>query len=1246
MLPIVSICYLVFGILSVTALRFDSANVGYNLNENTTATEPRDYWGQWPNHTFHPSPQNWRFPFYILTTDRFADGDPTNNNANNTVFENNWMTTQFRFGGDVMGVLGSLDYLQGMGIKSIYFTGSMMLNSPWSSDGYGPLDFTLLDRHHGSIQEWRSLIDEIHRREMYVVFDNTIATMGNLLDYAGSFQNTTVNFSFHEHDYIWKYPEQQYHDFHPSNTWATSCNIPRIWESNGYNELKNVTDQFICKQSDFQMYGNINGTGAYPSYVNQFSRFASVQDKLREWDPQVLQKINVMSCLQIAMLDIDGFRIDKAVQTTVDALAEFSDYQRKCARRFGKNNFLVVGEVVADPKLGAIYYGRGKDPSQSLVNSSVAFYTSNITEPTQFIRPFGLSALAGAAFHYDVYGSMSRFLGLDGPWGKLGVDWVDIWNQMLSTQDLVNANTGVFDPRHMFGMTNQDVFRWPALVAGTQRQLLGFFVCFLELPGIPMIMFGEEQEHYVLENLAPDYVFGRTPMASSRAWQVHGCYNLGEEGYVNMPFNKSGSGCNDNSVSLDHRDPSNPVRNIIQRMLELRTQYPVLNDGFNLTTLSTRLHNIFLPGSQGMASPLGIWSVYRARSPATQDFSSMVGGNQPVWLVFHNENQTITYDFDCASTSHNSSSGALVSAFDTGTKVKNLFYPYDEYELEASQFSHGFDGSSKPNGCIRQISLRPWEFKAFVPTDKWRTPKPSITDVSPGHDARLISKVNYGDTETVQIEIGFSAEMDCKSVSESLTINSTTYGNVAAALNKSTIACSSSSAKLRTGYIGEVPTVWTFTAELNNVANGVHKFSVNNASSTDGMSTGSRDKFMFRIGQTDNPIVFPSSANYTSTMLHKTTNGSLCITLRASGAEKFRYSTNWGSSYSDWMPYVEGNYTIKTQSWSGTKKQKWKGEHIIVQFWNQMIGSSHHVQHADLAGSKMQPSRRWPHAWVHGEYNEWGYDSGLENQMNQISTGEWKAEIFAEWPSSVLVNVWGINPDGRPDKSAAFGDIDQDGVLDLVPPDSLANNVISILKAPSGPYFGYQLIVNDGNLKFYLMPRGSTIGQGIIMGLLCFVPLITAILGVRSFMAAFYKVKFNRIGASKKRNPASIFRRMQGFSLHRAFTRLRLTEPEAQPGASTLSTRDDPSKEMVAAAIAADAGSSVRRRVLLATMEYEIEDWGIQIKIGGLGVMASMMTRNLGHRDLIWVVPCVGDIEYPFSGGRLHFISLPEMTLL
>ena len=42
-----------------------------------------------------------------------------------------------------------------------------------------------------------------------------------------------------------------------------------------------------------------------------------------------------------------------------------------------------------------------------------------------------------------------------------------------------------------------------------------------------------------------------------------------------------------------------------------------------------------------------------------------------------------------------------------------------------------------------------------------------------------------------------------------------------------------------------------------------------------------------------------------------------------------------------------------------------------------------------------------------------------------------------------------------------------------------------------------------------------------------------------------------------------------------------------------------------------------RHTVLIATLEYDIADWNIKIKIGGLGVMAQLMGKNLEHQDLV-----------------------------
>jgi alpha-1,3-glucan synthase len=101
----------------VSSLKFDVEEVGYNLNENTTALNPLDYWGEWPNHTYHASPSNWRFPFYTLFLDRFVNGDPSNDDANATAFEHDPLSNQFRHGGDIAGLVDTLDYIQGMGIK-------------------------------------------------------------------------------------------------------------------------------------------------------------------------------------------------------------------------------------------------------------------------------------------------------------------------------------------------------------------------------------------------------------------------------------------------------------------------------------------------------------------------------------------------------------------------------------------------------------------------------------------------------------------------------------------------------------------------------------------------------------------------------------------------------------------------------------------------------------------------------------------------------------------------------------------------------------------------------------------------------------------------------------------------------------------------------------------------------------------------------------------------------------------------
>jgi alpha-1,3-glucan synthase len=89
----------------------------WNLNQNQKATNPLDYSGYWDGHSYNPSPDNWRFPFYTIFLDRYVNGDPSNDDANGTQWEHILTSNQFRHGGDVLGLVDTFDYLQGMGIK-------------------------------------------------------------------------------------------------------------------------------------------------------------------------------------------------------------------------------------------------------------------------------------------------------------------------------------------------------------------------------------------------------------------------------------------------------------------------------------------------------------------------------------------------------------------------------------------------------------------------------------------------------------------------------------------------------------------------------------------------------------------------------------------------------------------------------------------------------------------------------------------------------------------------------------------------------------------------------------------------------------------------------------------------------------------------------------------------------------------------------------------------------------------------
>ncbi len=112
--------------------------------------------------------------FYQIFPDRFANGDPTNDPPN----VQPWGTppTGWGFqGGDLQGVLQRLDYLQDLGINAIYLNPVFRSSS---NHRYNVSDYYCIDPKLGSSEDFRSLLDEAHRRGVRIVLDGVFNHCG------------------------------------------------------------------------------------------------------------------------------------------------------------------------------------------------------------------------------------------------------------------------------------------------------------------------------------------------------------------------------------------------------------------------------------------------------------------------------------------------------------------------------------------------------------------------------------------------------------------------------------------------------------------------------------------------------------------------------------------------------------------------------------------------------------------------------------------------------------------------------------------------------------------------------------------------------------------------------------------------------------------------------------------------------------------------------------------------------------
>lgn len=109
---------------------------------------------------------------YLIFPDRFADGDPLNNNVEGMLNEYDRSDGGKRHGGDLQGIIGKLDYIKDMGFTAIWINPILENNTAGSYHGYAATDLYKVDPRLGSNGLYKQLVDEAHKRGMKVIFDH------------------------------------------------------------------------------------------------------------------------------------------------------------------------------------------------------------------------------------------------------------------------------------------------------------------------------------------------------------------------------------------------------------------------------------------------------------------------------------------------------------------------------------------------------------------------------------------------------------------------------------------------------------------------------------------------------------------------------------------------------------------------------------------------------------------------------------------------------------------------------------------------------------------------------------------------------------------------------------------------------------------------------------------------------------------------------------------------------------------
>ncbi|WP_433385602.1 pullulanase-type alpha-1,6-glucosidase [Actinoplanes sp. CA-142083] len=311
--------------------------------------------------------------YYFVLPDRFANGNKANDKGGlgGDRLSTGYDPTDkgFYHGGDLQGVIDKLDYIQGLGTTAIWLA-PVFKNRPVQGSGsdisagyhgYWITDFTQVDPHFGTNADLKRLVKLAHQRGMKIYLDIIVNHTADVIQYA---QN--------KYDYIDKttspYKDSSGRAFEDRNYSDGKNGFPSVSATNSFPYtpvFPNKSDAAVKVPgwlNDPTMYHN-RGNSTFAGENSEYGDFYGLDDLWTE-RPEVVRGMTKIYADWIGATGIDGYRLDTVKHTDLDFWPQFSAGITAAAKKAGKDDFFMFGEVYsADQEIESTYVREGGLPA-------------------------------------------------------------------------------------------------------------------------------------------------------------------------------------------------------------------------------------------------------------------------------------------------------------------------------------------------------------------------------------------------------------------------------------------------------------------------------------------------------------------------------------------------------------------------------------------------------------------------------------------------------------------------------------------------------------------------------------------------------------------------------------------------------------------------------------------------------------------------------------------------------------------